>query len=317
MSIHKLLAGALGVQVLLGIFTWMPRGDTEATVTPLLGVDEAAVTAIEILRKPAGEAEAHPVRLERRGEGWAIASAGGYPADPTRVEEVLDKLVDLEVGRPIATQATSHGTLKVAEDDYGKRVRVTAGGTTHTVYLGAAAAQSVHVRREGEPQVYLARGLSEWAVRDTDRGYYDGDYLSLEPETVLSVVITNPQGTLSLSREAGAWTSPDLPEGAALDAAKVDALVRKASRIRIAEPAGSEVQPAWGLSDGTRVVWTGSDGDQTVTTAYVIGALDGVQRTVKADDAAFAVRVSTSSVDDLLTADLAGLLATAPEAVPE
>ena len=50
---------------------------------------------------------------------------------------LLDKLLGMRVRRPIATQPSSHNSLKVGEREHGRRVRVEAGEARYELYVGA------------------------------------------------------------------------------------------------------------------------------------------------------------------------------------
>jgi hypothetical protein len=119
--VHKILIGLLVVQVLLVGLTLL-RDDAPEVVkdTPLLaGFDHAKVTRVRLF---ASGAEKPGVDLVKKGPTWVVASHSDYPADAAKVKGLLEPLAKLAAGEPIATSATRHKQLRVADRDFDRKI---------------------------------------------------------------------------------------------------------------------------------------------------------------------------------------------------
>lgn len=300
-----ILTGALAAQVLLTGVTWWPSDDAPAA-EPLIAIAAGEVDRLRIWPAPEDGAEVQPVELVRGGDGWTIASAGGYPADPDKVDKVLDALAEARVSDPLAATAASHASLSVSERGYGKKVELSAGDESAVVYLGAGSGRSASARRDGEDAVYAIRGLSQWAVGARARDYYDPVYLETDPETIEQLTLRWPDRSLVLEKVEGQWRAGD----EALDAEAVEAVLEDAATLRIA--ALPEEPPP--LDGGLRVEWTRDDGGQSVTEGFVIGPERDGKHPALADGRDHAVLVSAYAVEDLLSADPEALKGEDPSA---
>lgn len=312
MNTQNLLIGALVVQIGLAAFTWRPGGNEAAPATPLIEAKKESITAIEISRKPDEGKEADPVKLAKDGDKWVVASASNYPADPSKIDELLDNLTKLKVRAPIATQATSHEALHVGATDYGKKLTLTIDGAPQAYVIGAAASNSLHVRKDGAAEVFLARGVSEWSIRDTDRSFFKAEYIDLKLEELSSLSLTNANGTLTFARgEGDTWSLQGIPTGETADGEKVASLVRKLTKLRMNEPVGTTADAAMGLDGGVRITWTKSEGETTTTAGFNVGAEIENDVYVKSDDNPFVVRVSKYAVEEFRSATVGSLLTSA------
>lgn len=303
-KLNSILGGALVGQLALVAATWWPDSGSTTEAVAIVQMPRDEIDAITIT---AGGEDAESVQLERSGEGWVVASAEGYPAQADKVDELLGKLEGLKVRRPVATQPTSHPSLKVAEDDFGRKIEVTDEGQTTTFFVGAARSNVVNVRRAGEDEVYEAKGVSEFGFQNTARGYYDTLYVSTDEETIDSLTIARPDGSLSLVRTESGWMSGEQP----LAQAEVDKLLRKVGKVRMAEPVGTEVLPEHGLDGSTRIEWTATADNETTSHALLVGAETDSKRYIKAPDRDFVVTIWSSSLKPLLEAKLEDLVAAA------
>jgi hypothetical protein len=310
MNTQNLLIGALVVQLGLAAFTWRPGNNEIAPATSLIEAKKESITAIEISRKPDEGKEADPVKLTKEGDKWVVASASNYPADQAKIDELLDNLTKLKVRGAIATQATSHEALHVGVNDYGKKLSLTIDGATQGFVLGAAASNSLHVRKDGAAEVFLARGVSEWSIRDTDKSYFKAEYIDLKMEELSSLSLTNANGTLTFARgEGDTWSLQAIPAGETADGEKVASLVRKLTKLRMNEPVGTTKDPSMGLDGKVRVSWTKVDGQTSTTAGFDIGADIENDVFLKSDENNFVVRVSKYAVEEFKSATIASLLA--------
>ncbi|MCB9681002.1 MAG: DUF4340 domain-containing protein [Alphaproteobacteria bacterium] len=309
MSTQTLLGGALAVQVALAVVTWWPSGPTVVEPTDLVPGGADSITQITVTPK-GGTSD--PVQLVQKDGAWTLASADGYPADADKVAEVVDALGTIKLRTPIATRAVTHEQLGVSDDSYEKKVEFTAGGTEHTLLLGAAANKAIHLRVDGGDAVYQVKGLSAWTIKDTNRGYLPSDYVDVDKDTLSSLAITTPLGAAAFTRTGTGWAVDGHPELVG-DAAALDTWLGKIAKVRLSDVAGTTAEPAFGLTPAAvRITWSGAQGDQQVTGGLAVGAEADGRIYVKSDDSPFIVQAPSYGLKDLATLDPATLVAPAP-----
>ncbi len=312
MTLHRLLSGLLLLQIGLVVLAWWPEDRSALALKPLLEVDKEEIVELRIAQKPVEGEESDPLHLIRGEEGWALASAGGYPVAVEKVDEVLDKLVGLEVRKPIATRSESHNALDVGEKEYGRRIQLTTASGSVELVVGAAASNSVHVRLSDASDVYVARGLSEWSLRDTARSYYDADYVRADVSELTQLRVHNANGSLSFVREGEQWRLEEAPEQGVLDREAIESFLAEVTAVRVAEPVGREIQPDYGFeaeATGVRVDWAIEAEDQSIAGGYRLGATVGTHTYVKATGNPFVVKAVESRFETLRQATAADFIA--------
>jgi hypothetical protein len=250
-NLHKILIGAMAVQLALAGFVWTRSGGASiGALEPLVALDRAAVTALQVTgAAPAaayGETAGAPdvVELVKRDGGWVLASHHDYPADPVKVDELLDKLTAMRSRGPVATGAARARQLEVDDAGFQRKLVVTVAGQPTTLYIGAAAgARRAAVRLGGQDAIHGVAGVTAYGFPTQPGAYVASRYLELEEAKVASVTVKNPRGSFELVRAGAAWTvaidgKPAAPPaGEELDTGTLAALVRSASTIEIAAPA--------------------------------------------------------------------------------
>ncbi|MBA2320068.1 MAG: DUF4340 domain-containing protein [Deltaproteobacteria bacterium] len=301
MTTNRILAGLLAVQLALAAVTWWPGESGDAPPVAALAAPLAEWTVVEIVGQTTGDAPPKPVRVVKEGDRWVLASAGGFPADAAKVQQVIDNLAKIELGNPISTKATSHRDLGVADDTFTRKVTIGSGGKTTTLYLGAGTGSGLHVRREGTDSVYAVRGFTAWSVGDADARYLDSSYVKVDPKSLRTLKIANPSGTWTLVQAPDdTWSIAEAP-GVAVDPGKSGSLARRAVDVRMTKPVGTEIRPDHALTGETRVEWTaeGPDG-APIAGGYTIGAARETFHYVKADDREWVVEVAGTTLQPLL-----------------
>ena len=237
------LAGLLGVQVVLILVFHSPFAAATAGLEarPLLPALEAITpTLLEVQ----GEGD-ESLRLVRRDDGWGIESLGGFPADDTKVDELLRELKELRVRRPVVSSGRYLDTFKVADDDHEARLRLwadAAGDPTVDLIVGSSPNfRTCHVRVAGENSVYEVRGLSPYDLRPATSGWIERELVEVDEQQLVGLKLQNASGSFELTREAEGWKlrAPDGSAARALDAAKVESFVRSVASLRLDDAAGA------------------------------------------------------------------------------
>ncbi len=295
-KLNTTLIGLLAVQLGLTAFTWAggARLGGASDAKPLVDGAPGDVTELEITGKAEADKPARTVKLTKKGDDWVVASAADYPAKQDKVDEIVKKLVEAKVREPIATNKANHGALKVSDSTFDKKVRLKLGSDDVKLVVGSGKSSSIHARRADQDEVFLARGVSAWAISDRVSSYIDTEYVKVEDPTEVSV--QNPNGTINLVKgDDGKWKVTELPADADVDDSRVSAFVSSARSVRMAEPVGKEIKPEYGLDGAVQVVLKAKDQSYS----YAVGALDGDHHYVKADGNDYVVKVSKWSVERL------------------
>lgn len=297
MRTNAILGGLALAQLAVAAGAWAwTASDTPVESRALVDLEVAAIDRIDVQ----DDVEAVDVTLERDGDGWRIVSAGSVPAKADAVDELLGNLLDVEVRHPVATTATSHASLGLTDDDFARRITLTAGDRTVVVTLGSG--RDAHVRVDDDPTVWKAEGLSAWSVDTRAFDYVDKDMVDVTVSDVDSLQIGD---ALAFVRQADGdgWELDPPVEGRVADSTAVQKLVDGLGELRLANLAED---PATTV-DGVRVGWTVTQEGQSVPGGFVIGAEQDGQRLFRADGMAFAGRISTAQAEPWLEASLESL----------
>ena len=303
---NKILIGLLVIQGGLVALTWQSHGPvSDPTQVPFLDVSKDAITSITVMGRPVGE-ELKPdvVELEKANGVWVISGTEGYPIKEDKAKELVDGIVDLKVGEPIATKAANHNNLRVGKDNYGKIVTVTAGDKSHVFLVGSGGNKRVNVRRDGENEVYVGRGIAEYELHTSVRSFIDYEYVKVDADKIASLSVQGQGQSLDFQKSGESWQLATLPPGAAIDDTKVKSFVRTLARITIVDPIGKTVKPEFGLEAGIEVTIQYTDEGEAKTARYVIGNVAGEGVTdhyVKADGNDFVVTMSEWAVKQAKT----------------
>ncbi|HEY0195482.1 MAG TPA: DUF4340 domain-containing protein, partial [Kofleriaceae bacterium] len=242
---HKILIGVLAVQIVLAVIV-LTRGDGNVArkERPLFsGLDAAQVTRVQV-----SSAAGTPIDLVKHDASWVLASGYDYPVDAAKVSDALSPIAKLTAGDPIATQASRHKQLHVADDDFERKVVITAGGKDTTLYIGGPAGiRRTAVRLGGEDQVYAVSGISAALIGAEPRAWLDTGYVKLPTDEVVKVSIQGAAGkAIELARVDARWTAKiagapiALDKGETLDEAAVARLVGAVTLIDLTTPADAK-----------------------------------------------------------------------------
>jgi hypothetical protein len=256
---NKILAVLLGVQVALAILVFLKHDDNPiGKLEPL--VDGLPVDKVDRIRvfdsypppkqegedkKQASKPDQPAVELVKRGSDWQLASHHDYPADGTKVSELLDKVTAIRTRGPIASGKARQKQLEVADDDYQRKLVISAGGKDTTLFVGTSAgARQTSVRLAGSNDVHGASGLSAFAVGANAAAWIDTAYFKVEKEQIASIEVSNQNGTFTIEPAAtgGGWTVEMngkpivIPAGSEIDKDFVDRAVSRISSMTMTEP---------------------------------------------------------------------------------
>jgi len=272
----RVLMGVFLAQGFLAILTWWPSGEGPVEARDLVEVDASELEGITVTGTvQRGETPDDPLVLRKDGDTWILPDKFDMAAREERVDKLLELVDKLEVRRPIAENAYRHADLDVAEDQHARKLVLETGeGEPVTVYVGSASGSAVHVRLQGEDEVYRVRGVTSYGISTGATSYLDAEVLKVDPSTVDDVAVARADGTsFTFTKTDLGWDldAPSKP-GRALDPTKAADFVRGLLSLRMREPLGTTVTPDMGFEGGTEVTWTATEDGTTVTGRYVVGS---------------------------------------------
>ena len=249
---QRLLAGILAVQIVLLAIIHNPfvskRAAADQPMFP--GLSSILPEKVEI-DGPQGAS----VTFEREGGAWVLGEPKGYPVTVGKVEKAIQDLEHLTARRQVVSGSRHHAALKVAANDFERRVRIwekPTGNPRAELYLGSSPSYGVsHVRAGGNDRVFEASGLSAYDIPADPGQWIDRSLSTIVAQDVSRAEITNRKGSFTLEKQGGVWTvvSPSSRSNVALDQEKVNELVRTLGGLSLEEPAGLVDAKAQGLAD--------------------------------------------------------------------
>ncbi|HEX3481418.1 MAG TPA: DUF4340 domain-containing protein [Kofleriaceae bacterium] len=208
---HKILIAALAVQLVLAVIV-LTRGDDSAALKehPIIaGFDAAKVTELKVSGKPAGATDAakpdagKPIDLVKRDKDWVLASGFDFPVEQKKVDDVLSPIAKLSAAAPIATQAARHKQLHVADDDFERKLVISAGGKDITLFVGGSAgARRTAVRLGGDDKVYAVTGLNAYSIGSEPRLWIDTAYVKIPRDDIAKLVVHSGDKKVEMTKAA-------------------------------------------------------------------------------------------------------------------
>jgi hypothetical protein len=229
---HKILIGLLVAQLALAALAWLRAGDAPPLRDqPLLaGLDVAKVASIKVF----GDSASKPaIELAKQAAGWSLVSHFGYPADAAKVKAALDPIAKIAAGAPLATAASRHKQLRVADGEFDRKIVLgLEGGGERVLYTGSPAGGRRTAVRVGGVEVFAAKDVPFFATEPTS--YVATKYFEVPRAEITKLTIQRDQRTFVLTRSAAP------PAGSAAPPAGSAAPPAGSA----APPAGSAAPPA-------------------------------------------------------------------------
>jgi hypothetical protein len=209
---HKILIAALAVQLILAVIV-LTRGDDSAALKehPILpGFDAAKVTRLQVFAndtgkaeagKPEGKSDAKPIDLVKRDANWVMASGFDYPVEQTKLTDVLSPIAKLAAAEPIATQASRHKQLHVADNDFERKLVITADGKDVTLFIGSSVGmRRTAVRIGGDDRVYAVLGVTATTAGSEPRQWIDTAYVKVPRDEVGRLIVQRDGKKVEMSK---------------------------------------------------------------------------------------------------------------------
>lgn len=316
--LQRILSGLLVVQVALVAAVFWPRTAVNAAGAALF----PDLKSEDVVRFLVEDSDGNQIELARQGDGWVLASADDYPADASRIDPLLEKIVGIKTNRLVAQTEASHKRLKVADDAFESRVQlVLDDGSTRTFFLGSSPnIHSVHIRRAGLDETYLTSDIKGRKISAQVHNWIDTLYISVPRDEVTAMTLENGSGTFALTKDAdGNWSLAGMSEEEEIAISRVNTLLSRIGTMRLAKPLGKEMKPEYGLDNPQAklsVFTSGENGDKTYTLLVGVQDPDDHSYVVKWSDSPYYVRVAGFYGDDITLTTRDDLIQQLPTPTP-
>ncbi|ESQ14014.1 MAG: hypothetical protein N838_13190 [Thiohalocapsa sp. PB-PSB1] len=209
------------------------------TDSALLAFDTEAVTSIEIRANDADQT----LILTRTDDGWSLPDLGGFPADASRIDQLVDSLSDMNRPLPVSTSAGSQKRFKVTDDSFERRLSLRGDeGELASLFIGDSPGfRRRFVRVVGEDAVYDLR-LASFDLSANPDDWIDTNRLQLDSAKLERIASDD----WVLVKNADGWRLEGSDQ--APDAAAVDDLLASLSSLGYRGVLGSEEKPEYGLA---------------------------------------------------------------------
>jgi hypothetical protein len=162
------------------------------------------------------------VKLERKVNGFVVASKGDYPAVMSKINEVIRTCLDIRTISEVTSDVSNHSDLEVVEDKARTLVKFfrtdpNEGEQLITgVVVGKTETQTkeVYVRLAESDKVYTVKTAP--VVRKSSLDYVEKEIVNIIKDRVKSVTVSSPEGSYVLRVEDGNDSKiilEGLPEG--------------------------------------------------------------------------------------------------------
>ena len=138
----------------------------------LLTLDDNSVETLRIIGP--GEKSVLLEKAKKSGE-WGLPEFDGFPANSQAVAQLIDRLTNTELGMQVSKQADSFDRMKVADNNFERKVEIGKASEMKTIFFGSAPAlRQAHARLSGENIVYAVKfapgdidlKASDWIKKD-------------------------------------------------------------------------------------------------------------------------------------------------------
>lgn len=272
-----------------------------AADTSLLTFDPKSVQSVRIDGK--GDTGETAVVLTRGPQGWVLADLGDFPAEGTKVDELLKKLADLKRPMPVATSEESLKRHKVADDGYERRVVLESEGKpVATLLLGDSPG----------PRRQLARPAGDPAVYDLDLALYDvgnrpddwlaKDRLRVDQESIEGIAAKDWE----LAKGKDGWRFVGADAGKGPDSAAVINLLGRIANLGYRGVLGTQDKPEYNQSAPTMELRLKLKNGDT-RTYRISKPKEGQDYVLKASDRPWYFKVADFDLDGVIDQDRAKL----------
>jgi hypothetical protein len=211
--------------LIIGVFAYQQNSNLKIDAKPLLEIKTTDIDRLVI------QDASNKVSLQKSGTEWLLPDQQ-LPVDKQKLEDILQKLGAIQLTWPVTTTSSSHERFEVAGTKFQRRIELFQGDAKKAdIWLGTSPGfKKIHVRREGENQVYAVELTSfEFAV--TGKDWLQKDLLAIKDANVIRA------GDYEIQKSGDNWNFVNQDASAGkVNAAKAGELANAFNGLQIQEP---------------------------------------------------------------------------------
>ena len=245
------------------------------------------------------------ITLQRQGDSWILPDHLGFPIDQTSLQNLTDKLSNLQVGWPIATTEQAANRFHLNSEKFERKISLyQSGQLVDSFYIGTSPGfRKVHVRKDGENNIYSVElNAHDASIKVTD--WFDYDQLKVNTDEIEHIEVLGMTYTLL----DGAWRSESLFEDEVINEQGLKDWLSELATIRFQQVLSSN--PSKGESNLVTTVKT-SDKDIEFK---LVGSANN-QHILKRSDFPYYFALSLEQAKSLMTIDRSQFISNKQEAV--
>ncbi|MEA1935178.1 MAG: DUF4340 domain-containing protein [Thermodesulfobacteriota bacterium] len=299
------LLAILLLQIVLIGYMYRPGKETVAPVVEFFpGIEQDKVIGLIIT-----DNEQDSITLKKGEQGWTI-EPDGYPVNGIKADSLAGKLVSLKSTRLVTRTASSRIRLKVDDETFEQKIKILIDdGKSYLIFLGASPGNNtIHVRMEGEDEVFLVKGLSSWEAPTENSAWWKNRYVEMTPEELVEVELTNSHGSFKITKgKDNTWKNVESGADETVSMEKAEEFLRRAGMISLTKYLGRDEDESYGLKTPVAELILQS---KQKSISLKIGPKDEEtdNHVVKASDSPFYVRVGSFVIKDILEKKFEDLL---------
>ena len=291
------LLAILLLQIVLIGYMYRPGKETVAPVVEFFpGIEQDKVSGLIIT-----DNEQDSITLKKGEQGWTI-EPDGYPVNGIKADSLVGKLVSLKSTRLVTRTASSRIRLKVDDEIFEQKIKLLIDdGKSYLIFLGASPGNNtIHVRMEGEDEVFLVKGLSSWEAPTENSAWWENRYVEMAPEELVEVELINSHGSFKITKDKdNTWKNAESGADETVSREKVEKFLGKAGMISLTKYLGRDEDESYGLKTPVAELVLQS---KQKSISLKIGPKDEEtdNHVVKASDSPFYVHVGSFVIKDIL-----------------
>ena len=252
----QILSILLVLQIGLTAIVFRPRSADTSEVGEALLADLAGETIQQITIE---DGDGDLITLTRSEDGWVLPDVDDFPAVSEKIDTLIAGLIEVTSDRLITQTESSHRQLKVAADEFERRIELSSGNTSlRVIYIGSSPSfGSAHIRLEGEVETYLTGSIASHQANADAASWVDTAYHSVTTEEIQAIHLENANGAWDFEKDdEGSWSLVDLAADMEFLSSAVSTIENRASSINLSEPLGLEEEAEYGMDEPLATCWS-------------------------------------------------------------
>jgi len=228
------------IQAGLIVYLYQPAASARPAAAIFADLQPQKVNGISIT-----DDNAKTIVLRREGGGWLVG-ADKFPGNGGKIERIIKKIAALRQNRLVARSKGSRVRLKVGDELFNRKITLsTAAGQKFTFFLGTApSSKSVHLRREGDDNIYQVSGLSTWQLGVDNPSWWQTKYVDIKPEDLTALSLKGKEN-IELSRAGKkAWQAAGAGAGQVVNKPRLNRLISTVCALDITSYQAADFKPS-------------------------------------------------------------------------